>query len=316
MNYQQVTEHERYLIGHLRTKGYSLPKIAIELGRHRSTIFREFKRNQGSDQHYKPLIAHGIAISRRRESRRNSRFDKKTWKLLEGYLIEDWAPEIVSLTLKSQGTLSVSHETIYRHIWKDKEMGGSLYCHLRQIQKQRRKRYKSHDSRGRVEGKRSISERPEGAKLRSELGHFEIDLVHGKHGKECIMTLADRKSRYLIIRKLNSKKVKDVNRALIPIIKKYGIKTITADNGVEFHGFRRVEKRTGVVFYFAAPHHSWERGTIENLNGLIRQYIPKWETMAGLTQCLCNEIARKLNRRPKKVLNLKTPEECHYGIVR
>jgi len=315
MKYQQVTENERYLIGYLRTNGYSLHRISKELGRHRSTITREVRRNTSSDTFYKPLIAHRLAIDRRRQSRRNSRFNEGNWALVENYIQEDWAPEIVSLWLRNKGTLFISHETIYRRIWKDKEMGGTLYCHLRQNPKLRRKRYRGDDHRGVLRGKRSIDERPDGAKNRSELGHFEIDLVHGKTGQECIMTLVDRKSRYLIIRKLVSKKVRDVNRILIPIIRKYGIKTITADNGVEFHGYKRVEKRTSVLFYFAAPHHSWERGTVENTNGLIRQYIPKWETMTGLRQWLCNEIARKLNRRPKKVLNLKTPEESHYDLV-
>lgn len=315
MKYQQVTENERYLIGHLRTQGYSLIRISKQLGRHRSTLNREVKRNLGSDGHYKPLIAHELAIDRRRQSRRNSRFDEKTWNSLEEYLREDWAPEILALRLRKEGKLFISHESIYRRIWKDKEMGGTLFCHLRQNPKLRRKRYRSKDSRGLLMGKRSIDERPESAKQRTEIGHFEIDLVHGKSGKECIMTLLDRCSRYLIIRKLDNKTVKEVNRYLIPLIKKYGIKTLTADNGTEFHGYKQVEKRTGVMFYFAAPYHSWEKGSIENTNGLIRQYIPKWESMTGLPQWLCNEIARKLNRRPKKVLNLKTPEEVYYGFA-
>ena len=93
----------------------------------------------------------------------------------------------------------------------------------------------------------------------------------------------------------------------------YGIKTITADNGTEFHGFKEVEEATGVVFYFATPHHSWERGTIENTNGLIRQYIPKWMSMRYIDKRFCDYIMERLNKRPRKILGLKTPEECHYA---
>jgi IS30 family transposase len=217
----------------------------------------------------------------------------------------------VALRLRAEGKLRISHETIYRYIWRDKEKGGLLHLHLRQQPKLRRKRYRSNDHRGVLQGKRHIDERPQEAKDRSELGHFEIDLVHGKWGLECIMTLVDRKSRFLIIRKLRNKTMREVNRKLLPVIRKFGIKTITADNGCEFHGYKKLEAKSPVKFYFATPHHSWERGTVENTNGLIRQYLPKKESMTGLEQYMCNWIARKINRRPKKVLSLKTPEESH-----
>src|SRR6267142_2420221 len=260
MNYQQVTEIQRYIIAHMRTQGKSIPEIAKETGRHRSTIAREINRNRSSDGRYQPYIAQQGALYRRSKSRRNSYFQEADWNLVLKKLRMEWSPEQISLKLAKRGKLRIHWETIYRYIRADKENGGLLFHHLRQSPKQRRKRYRSRDSRGILPGKRHISERPITATDRSERGHFEIDLVHGFRGRSCVMTLVDRKSRFTIITKLRNKMVKEVNAHLIPIIIKIGIKTITSDNGCEFHGFKEVEEATRAKFYFATPHHSWERG--------------------------------------------------------
>jgi IS30 family transposase len=313
MKYQQVTENQRYIISHLRTQRKSVREIAKETGRHRSTIAREINRNRSSDGRYQPYIADEIAVYRRSLSRRNSYFKEADWNLVLNRLRLDWSPEQISLKLAESGELQIHWETIYRYIWADKSKGGLLFHHLRQSPKKRRKRYRSRDSRGVLPGKRHISERPKEATGRLERGHFEIDLVHGYQGRSCVMTLVDRKSRLVIVTKLKNKMVKEINKHLIPLIKKHGIKTITSDNGCEFHGYKEVEEATGVKFYFATPHHSWERGTSENTNGLIRQYLPKWRSMRYVSQALCDFITRRLNQRPRKILDLKTPEESHYA---
>lgn len=313
MSYLQITENQRYIIAHMRTQGKSVFEIARETGRHRSTIAREITRNRSSDGRYQPYIAQQGALYRRSISRRNSYFKAADWQLVLRKLRLEWSPEQISLKLAERGQLHIHWETIYRYIKADKDNGGMLYHYLRQSPKQRRKRYRSRDSRGILPGKRHIDERPQAAKDRAELGHFEIDLVHGFQGRSCVMTLVDRKSRLTIIAKLKNKTVKEVNAHLIPIIIKYGIKTITSDNVCEFHGFKEVEKATGVKFYFATPHHSWERGTSENTNGLIRQYLPKWMSMRYVTQVFCDFIAQRLNQRPRKILDLETPEERHYA---
>jgi IS30 family transposase len=210
--------------------------------------------------------------------------------------------------------MNISFETIYVHIWADMRAGGVLYKRLRHALKQRRKRYGSRDSRGVLGGKRCIDERPDGAINRSRKGHFEIDLVHGGLHTDCVLTLVDRKHRYLLILKLANKTKEEVAKHLIPIIRKHHIDTITADNGTEWHGFRDIESQTGVKFYFAKPYHSWERGTNENTNGLIRQYLPKKMSMRSITQKDCDNIAFKLNSRPRKVLNFNSPEAAHLGI--
>ena len=315
MSYLQITENQRYIIAHLRTLGKSVLEIARETGRHRSTIAREINRNRSSDGRYQPYIAQQGAIFRRSKSRRNSRFHSSDWNLVLRKLRMEWSPEQISLKLGKRGILKIHWESIYRYIRADKDNGGLLYHYLRQSPKQRRKRYRSRDSRGILPGKRHIDERPRAAKERAELGHFEIDLVHGFRGRSCVMTLVDRKSRFTIIAKLRNKMVKEVNAHLIPLIKRHGIKTITSDNGCEFHGFKEVEEATDAKFYFATPHHSWERGTSENTNGLIRQYLPKWMSMRCVSQTFCDYISQRLNQRPRKILDLETPEEIHYATA-
>lgn len=139
-----------------------------------------------------------------------SQFDGRAWKRVEGLLREDWSPEQVSGYLKKEEELSISHETIYRHIWKDKYYGGILHEHLRGAGKQRRKRYGAYDSRGRLAGKRMIEQRPSGAENRSRLGHWEIDTVMGR-SRECILTMVERKSGYVEIGMLGDRTVEETN---------------------------------------------------------------------------------------------------------
>jgi len=209
----------------------------------------------------------------------------------------------------------ISHETIYQYVWRDREQGGQLWRHLRQSSKRRRKRYRAYDSRGRMAHKRHISERPETVESRRYKGHWEIDTVMGHGSLDCIVTLVERKSGYLLIGKLADRTTKSLNKKVIRLIKGEPTRfmSITADNGTEFHRYKVIEAATESKFYFANPYHSWERGTNENTNGLIRQYLPKGESMADLTQVQCNTIAQKLNTRPRERHGFKTPEEILYA---
>jgi len=186
---------------------------------------------------------------------------------------------------------------------------------LRQSLKQRRKRYKAYDSRGKLANKRHISERPISVETRKYKGHWEIDTVMGKGSSDCIVTLVERKSGFVLIGKLQDRTTASLNAKTISLINKSPttFKTITADNGTEFHQYSKIEESTGATFYFANPYHSWERGSNENCNGLIRQYLPKGTSMALVTQQQCNRIANKLNSRPRKRHNFKTPEEVLYA---
>ena len=318
MTHCQITSGERYRLSALRTQGLNQSQIARALGRHRSTICRELQRNSSaSDGRYRVETADERARSRRSRSRRNQQFAPDQLHQVEALLLaEQWSPAQISGRLREQGNLLISHETIYRHIWQDRAHGGQLYRQLRGANKQRRKRYQRYDSRGRLAGKRHISERPAAAENRSRKGHWEIDTVMGHGNKHCIVSLVDRKTGYLKIGKLTARTTEQTAWRTIALIKQSGFpfRSITADNGTEFHAYKDIEKATGVKFYFANPHHSWERGTNENTNGLIRQYLPKRTSMARLTQQQCNVIAEKLNNRPRKRYDYKTPKEMFYGI--
>ena len=315
MAYKQLSDEDRYHISTLHKHRYPIQKIASELGRHRSTIYREIKRNaKQCDGGYRPSEACRRARTRRQKSRFGTNFSDEQWRIICFYIKLQWSPEQISFTFKHLNIFNISHQTIYAYIWWDRWNGGELYKHLRQANKIRRKKYARSDSRGVLRGKRSLEERPMAAINRSRTGHYEIDLMHGKKNKDCILTLVDRKSRFLIIKKLKNKSMNEIKSALVPIIHKKNIKTITADNGTEWHAFKDIERLTNVKFYFAKPYHSWERGSNENANGLIRQYIPKGISMKNIDQYICNRIAKRINNRPRKVLQFKSAKSVHLSI--
>lgn len=314
MQYRQITSGERYAIAALRRQGLPVRAIARDLGRAPSTISREVARNRRADGGYRAFTACERTHARRRRSRRNSHFGEQEWSLVEELIALDWSPEQVAGWLRLHELLAISYETIYVHVWRNKGAGGELWRHMRQAGKRRRKRYGAYDSRGRLAGKRHISERPAEAETRAKLGHWEIDTVMGtEHGRNSVMTMVERATGYTLMGKLARHCAADATARCVELIARHPgrVLTVTADNGTEFHSYALVEAATGVLFYFATPHHSWERGTNENTNGLIRQYLPKRTSLAGVTQADCDAIARKLNARPRKRLGYRTPEECY-----
>lgn len=317
MTYRQITAAERYTLALLRRQGLTSAAIARLLGRHRSTIGREIDRNRTrSDGHYRAQMADWYARGRRSRSRRNQRFSPADWRQVHALLRQDWSPEQVAGRLRREGILSISHETIYRAIWADKAAGGTLYTHLRGARKQRRKRYGAYDSRGRLAGKRPITSRPPGVESRRQVGHWEADTVLGASQRgACLVTLVERKTGYLLLGVLQQRTTAELTRRTTQLVQaqRRPVRTITADNGTEFHDYRTIEARTGTRFYFATPHHAWERGTNENTNGLLRQYVPKGTSLEHLTQQQAAQLARHLNRRPRKRLGYRTPEECYEG---
>lgn len=320
MRYHQITPEERYTLATLRKQAPKLSnaKIAQLMARHPSTISREIRRNSTPyDGHYRWTRAQEQANGRRSRSRRNSRFTDQQWHLVEQLVRADLSPEQISGRLRCDQVLRISHETIYQRIWADKRRGGTLYRRLRQRPKYR-KRYGTNEKRGRLPGKRHISERPASVDHRQEFGHWEIDTVIGSTTQDCILTLVERLTGCVLIAKLPARNAAAVNRRLLQVIRErpHLFRTITVDNGTEFHAYEQIERLTGVLFYFATPYHSWERGTNENANGLIRQYLPKRTTMKNLTQSRCNQIALILNNRPRKRHAFQTPLELLSRHVR
>ena len=311
--YRQITAEERYTLGALHAQGFTQTAIAKHLERHRSSISRELKRNCARwDNAYRPSKAIERTNGRRSRSRRNSRFSAAELKQVEKLLKEKLSPEQISGYLKALGSLRISHETIYKHVWRDHKNHGQLWTHLRCSPKQKRKRYGTYEKRGRLAGKKMITDRPPSVETRKDFGHWEMDTVMGDHGSHhCILTLVERKSGYTLIGKRADRTKEVVTSRAIRLIQAHPkwFKTITADNGTEFHDYPKIEAATGVSIYFAHPYHSWERGTNENTNGLIRQYLPKRHSMAHVTQHRCNAIALALNIRPRKRHAFQSPAE-------
>jgi IS30 family transposase len=214
MTYRQITYAERYTLGLLRQRGLAAAAIARILHRHPSTIGREVRRNHAhSDGTYRPQLADSYARCRRSRSRRNRQFTPTDWAQVQELLREDWSPDQVAGWLRRFHLLDISHETIYRYIWADKRAGGTLFRHLRGARKQRRKRYGRYDSRGRLAGKRWITERPAVVDTRQELGHWEADTMLGdSQAGPCVLSLVERKTGYLLLGQLRQRLSAAVNQ--------------------------------------------------------------------------------------------------------
>lgn len=301
----------------MRGQRHTVEEIATTLGRHRTTIHRELERNCcAHDGFYRAMFAVQKANGRRSRSRRNKRYTAEHFAPIERMLREDFSPEQVVGRLRAEGICVMSIETIYLHLWEDRAKGGTLWRHLRGANKRRRKRYARKDSRGRLAGKRMITDRPPIVAERSRLGDWEIDTVHGR-SKPATVTVVERKSGLVRIGKLPRVGAQETLERTTYILRNepHPIHTITADNGTEFHMYKALEQRLRTKIYFATPHHAWERGTNENTNGLLRQYLPKGVDLTALTQRQCTAIASKLNNRPRRRLGFRTPSEVYYGIT-
>ena len=227
---------------------------------------------------------------------------------------EQWSPVQISGYLAKQEK-HISHETIYRIIRKDKRDGGSLYKNCRHRLKHRARP---------VGGKRipipnriSISERPVEADGR-RFGDFEMDTIVGKDGHGAIVTLTERSTNMLFMRKLNKgKNAKELARTVVHLLAPFKacVKSITTDNGTEFACHEMIAKSIGTKVYFADPYSSWQKGAIENVNGLIRQYIPKNTSFSNISHQQITKIMHKINTRPRKKLNFSTPRECFYEKI-
>ena len=305
MKYRQLTQDERYMIGQLRRQGCGPSAIAGLMGRDRSTIWRELKRNMIETPKgltYCVSKAQEQRNGRLRRSRRGPQHSPEDYALVERLLRAQWSPEQIAGVLRGLNELQISHQTIYRHVRRNWRSGGDLWQQLRRRYK-RRKRHYGLERRGRLQGKPMIEDRPCVVEGRQEVGHYEGDTVQGASWeKTCVVTVVERATGLLLMGRSPDRTVKSVNTVLIRLLKEspLPVRTLTLDNGTEFHGYREVEAKTGVRVYFARPHHPWQRGTNENTNGLLRQYWPKGASMASLSRHQVDQIAYKLNTRPRK----------------
>jgi IS30 family transposase len=304
MTYQHLSQDERYQIYALLKAGQAISRIAEIIRRHKSTVSRELTRNVGLKA-YRPQQAQRFAELRGKNSRNARRVNASEWSLAKTLLMDKWSPEQVA------SQVCISHETIYLKIYEDKHSGGSLWQHLR-CQKKRRKRYGSaRDRRGQITGRRPISDRPRRVESRREIGHWELDTIIGKGQKQPIVSMVERKSGYAVLAKVPRKTADRVSTAIITSLKPIAalVETLTYDNGKEFAEHSATDKARGSVAYFADPYSSWQRGSNENLNGLVRQFIPKSRPLSTVSDKELAMIQDWLNNRPRKRLGYKTPLE-------
>lgn len=308
MSYRQLTQEQRYQIGAYLKMGKSKSEIAMEIRVHRSTVWRELKRNS-TPYRYNP--SHAIGLSRERHKKKKKReVDKRIWATVEKLIRQEWSPEQISERLKLEGSPVVSHETIYQHIYRDKQKGGTLYMYLRR-RHVNRKRIHKYCNRVGWNSRRPIAERPAIVEARSRIGDWEADTIIGRERKGGIVSLVERRSRYCLLQKVTTKSAQTVAEAVCTslLAVKDKVLTITSDNGIEFMRHQTIAQRLDVDFFFADPYSSWQRGTNENTNGLVRQYFPKKTDFTTLSDSDIRLVNDRLNNRPRKVLAFRTPNE-------
>ena len=304
MNYTHLTQEERYQIYALLREGFSKRYIAFRLQRAPSTITRELKRNKNRNGYF---AKHAHKLARKRLSPNPKTITQDQWIEVEKLLSLQWSPEQIS------SHIIVSLHSIYRYIYRDKRAGGSLYKHLR-FQNQRKRKYGQPETRGQLTNRRNIKERPPIVEERTRFGDLEIDTIVGKKHQQSLVSIVDRKTGYLWLKKCRNRKSEDVLKATIELLKpmKKNIKTITADNGKEFSQHIQIAEALKIDFYFADPYSSWQRGTNENTNGLIRQYILKGSDLDDYSDQYIEDITTKINHRPRKRLGFRSPSQVLF----
>jgi transposase, IS30 family len=305
-----LTEKQRYTIQILLLQNYTQSEIASLIGRDKSVVCREISRNCDKRSGvYTSDLAQRKYNHRKKEKPKKITFTQAIKQSVNHYLEDDFSPEQIVGYCKKAHIECVSIETIYKYIWKDKKNKGKLYKHLRTQGKRYKKRGNTKDNRGILTDRNSIENRPKIVEEKQRFGDFELDTIIGKSHKGVIVTANDRSTGLFKIKKVPSKDSKLVKQAVVELL--YELKpllhTITSDNGKEFAQHQEISKELEIDFYFANPYSPWERGANENLNGLLRQYIPKSSSFEDLTDEKLYEIQEKINNRPRKRFNFETP---------
>jgi IS30 family transposase len=287
---------------------FTQAEIAEAIGYSQSTVSKELRRNKGL-RGYRPKQAEDKARARQKKKRGRSKVLVGDLKdEVEARLILKHSPDQISKTLALAG-MQVSHESIYKHVIADRKNGGTLWQHLR-INGTRRYRRRSKTGRvDKIKNRVDIEERPEEVAQRIRYGDWEADLIQGRGKSGFLLSLYERKSRVGKLYKLENKESQEVAVGVVMILRKFEVKTITYDNGLEFamHGF--VNDLLGCKSYFCKPYSSWEKGGVENYNGLVRQYFPKGSDFSLITRERLVEVEEEINGRPRNVLGYQAPND-------
>ena len=323
-HYQHLTIDQRETIFLMRSQGNSLREIAKCLQISCSTVCQELNRNSDHDR-YSPSKAQTQYQHRKQNCGRTALLSRpKVFEVVREHFCEDlWSPEEIANRLAvEKHAVQISTTTIYRGIFKGlfdnlfKSGSASAVRHLRHHGKPRHnKAYQ--EKRGKIPLPNKIHDRPREADNRLEIGHWEGDTVLGKSGRACVVTLVDRKSRYLLIGRASKRTSGAVTDTLSHLMKLWPGRslTITPDRGKEFAKVQCLTEKFGTPFYFPDPHSPWQRGTNENTNGLLREYLPKGTDIDSVTDSQIQAYAEQLNNRPRKCLGWKTPSEVFFNVV-
>lgn len=303
--YNRLNQSDRKVIEALNKAGNTRQEIADILGYNQSTISRELQRNTG-ERGYRHQQASRLADQRQKnKATRPQVILGEVRKEIEKKLEEKYSPEQISGWLSKKG-VSLSHETIYKFVAADRQTGGELYQNLR-INGKRRYRWRNKASRNKIPNRIGLEKRPEVVNKRRRYGDWEVDLIEGKKGTGYFVSIYERKSRFGLLSKVESKHSDKVALAMVELLKGYKVLTLTYDNGLEFAGHEWVNKMLDCKSFFCAPYHSWEKGGVENYNGLVRQYFSKGSSFEGVTNSELKSAETQINSRPRKVLNWNSP---------
>ena len=310
--YKQLTSEQRYAISVLLQQKKSKKDIAEAIGVCKSTVYREIKRNKQKRGGYNAAFAQQLARERKERMPGNRAVDISVKnQALHLLRTEQWSPQQISGYLARNG-ISISHETIYQIIRKDKQLGGNFYKNCRHRLKHRRRPV---GSSIKIPNRTSIHQRPPQADG-TRFGDMEMDTIIQNDG--VILTLTERKTNFIMLKKLkHGKNAQQLAESVVQILFPFrkNLKTITTDNGTEFAAHQLITKKLGVNVYFADPYSSWQKGSIENANKLIRQYIPKNARVSDFSDKQIADIQYKLNRRPRKKLNFNSPKNIFFNFL-
>jgi len=311
-----LTQEQRYTISRMLQAGCERKEICIAIGKDKSVLSRELRRNSGKHG-YSAVKSDSMYRERKERFKRNRKFTSDIEKKIIRELTEEqWSPEQIVGKAKKDNLPMVSHERIYQYIRKDKKEGGSLYKNLRHRLKHRKKPVGVTNKI--IKDKLSINERDEIINNKERMGDWEIDTIVGKGNKGAIVTITERQTGFLLMKKLaKGKNAKGLSEAVYQLMLPYKnlVHSITSDNGTEFCEHKEISKKLGAKFYFANPYSSWERGLNEYTNKLIRQYIPKKESFDNYDDLIIKNIQYKINRRPRKKLNFDSPKNIFFNKV-
>lgn len=305
---RRLRSEDRGVIYRMNQAGKSQTAIAEAIGFSQGTVSKELSRNRGL-RGYRPRQAQGMA-----DGRKGSKMARG--RALEGTLLMEveWrlgrrhSPEQISGALRREGLGEVSHETIYTHIREDRKAGGQLYKNLR-INGRRRYRRRAKAGRTKIPGRIGIEKRPESVSKRTRYGDWEVDLIEGTKGSGFLLSLYERKTRLGLLRRLDTKGAVETSGAIVSALRGMRVRTLTYDNGSEFSRHSEVGAALNAKGYFCNPYSSWEKGGVENFNGLVRQYYPKGTSFKDITANGLQQVERALNSRPRKTLDFASPIE-------